>query len=61
MVEDGAPPRVPVEAGAMRWPIRIDRIECGECSCVLPLPPLTALTEIADVLSGHAHDCRIFL
>lgn len=58
--EDGAPARIAADAGAMRWHVRVDRIECGECSERMPVAPLTALTEIAEALSDHAARCRAF-
>ncbi|RQX13533.1 hypothetical protein DLJ58_03690 [Micromonospora arida] len=58
--EEDAPARVPVDAGAWRWPVRADRIECGECSERMPVAPLTALTEIADALAEHTRVCRAF-
>jgi hypothetical protein len=58
--DGGIPVRVPVDVGAWRWPIRADRIGCGECGDVLLLAPLTALTEVADALTEHARVCRVF-
>jgi len=60
MHEEDTMPRVPVDMNAYRWPIRADRIECGECNDRLPLAPLTALSEIADALTEHARACRAF-
>ncbi|MDG4802281.1 hypothetical protein [Micromonospora sp. WMMD980] len=58
--EEDAPARVPVAVavGAMRWPIRVQRMECGEA---LSLGWLTALSELADAIGDHAPACRVRL
>ncbi|MGC4772479.1 hypothetical protein ACLQ25_26330 [Micromonospora sp. DT44] len=61
MLPEEKPMQVPVNVDAWRWPIRTERIECGECGDALPVERFTALSELAQTLSEHGSRCRVFL
>ncbi|GAB3817327.1 hypothetical protein GCM10027605_67850 [Micromonospora zhanjiangensis] len=60
MLSEEKPMLVPVSVDGWRWPIRSDRIECGECGDRLEAERLTAISELAEVLAAHTSRCRVF-
>ncbi|MET8041295.1 hypothetical protein ABZU25_10535 [Micromonospora sp. NPDC005215] len=60
MLSEEKPMQVPVNVDVWRWPVRTDRIECGECGDALPVERFTALHELAEVLGQHTSRCRVF-
>ncbi|MDG4755512.1 hypothetical protein O7630_31705 [Micromonospora sp. WMMD718] len=60
MMSEEKPLQVPVNVDTWRWPIRLDRTECGECGDALGAPRFTALSEVAEAVAEHAARCRAF-